>query len=1048
MDAHYGTLGILCAPFANAWCNGVSACPVVVPCVGCSCIHSSIEILMIQFNTISLHVIYTLHQQGDVPSAIEHYTSALATIPLNISKGGASNYENTMMVSTLLSNRAMCYLKLFEVQSTASTPEPKQLLLDCINDCTLALDHLETITSSDQSVNTARGKLLYRRAKALLATTTINSTSNATSNITDDTREQNLNSSAKDLLRLLQFNPNNKEAAALLRVVRAQHGSISGGMGRSRIAKVLGVLKSGDVDGGLHSLLGGEKLGGKEGMCSTLQCLRLLQGSLAEESASSAEEIGRGGGLPLLLQIARHGSVVAAAVPSTKKQSAAHDPQQMEQCRIASLHILSACCSYDSFILKYALRDSLPPQVLAQIVEEEAALSLSSSSSNDIARNTEGGSADVAVSAMALLVRLIVHWDHREVMRTFAPKIRDDGTLDASVPVAGEHVPEVDANSICRIAISALTWGSTNDNDGRAPRAALDLLSAWTASDLDALDAASDACFDSSPSTNSKQYTYTKAAHHRLTPEEMRQMKPRQVAAHRKREAEYQRNNLQRAIQHITVFCNEETGGLDSMLACAARATDHRLRREVGLQIGRMMSLFEEDDDVKKLITLALGCRDWNFGREEKDGEATSGLKSLTIEELDEEKEGGERKDCDSEEVILAMMKRGQLTASLLVGKPDVGTWALKYGWSNGNGLEELKQLISSNDPRAMSIASELVSAASSVESSRPLLASLVQEGTLDDLLTHSDADIRSGAASCAAKIGLASKALSEDEGEVLGLLDIAIELLFQEDNAESLGSSNVKTLSKIPSSKPSTESTSMDRGIEVMTYLASKTFVKERIANGYKPDGSPPNRETAIQRLVEIACAPKSGDAQMAFGLAGIFNLLSVSIETLQKEAFVGKDITKEQYDQLQSLGKTDEEKDVEAERGEREGDNPRAVSERIRKIANANVPRALVKLLEGSNSDATQEKLLEAMGRMASESSVRGIMIQQGCLSACLQLDKGVNTMDCCVLFAVPAQLILTQCLSVARNRTNQVKQKRRSYVKLGVALQSCSSLPIRVS
>jgi hypothetical protein len=248
MDAHYGTLGILCAPFANARCNGVSACPVVVPFVGCSCIHSSIEILMIQFNTISLHVIYTLHQQGDVPSAIEHYTSALATIPLNISKGGASNYENTMMVSTLLSNRAMCYLKLFEVQSTASTPEPKQLLLDCINDCTLALDHLETITSSDQSVNTARGKLLYRRAKALLATNTINSTSNATSNITDDTREQNLNSSAKDLLRLLQFNPNNKEAAALLRVVRAQHGSISGGMGRSRIAKVLGVLKSGDVD--------------------------------------------------------------------------------------------------------------------------------------------------------------------------------------------------------------------------------------------------------------------------------------------------------------------------------------------------------------------------------------------------------------------------------------------------------------------------------------------------------------------------------------------------------------------------------------------------------------------------------------------------------------------------------------------------------------------------------------------------------------------------------------------------------------------------------
>jgi len=129
-----------------------------------------------------------------------------------------------------------------------------------------------------------------------------------------------------------------------------------------------------------------------------------------------------------------------------------------------------------------------------------------------------------------------------------------------------------------------------------------------------------------------------------------------------------------------------------------------------------------------------------------------------------------------------------------------------------------------------------------------------------------------------------------------------------------------------------------------------------------------------------------------MAYGLAGIFNLLSVSIETLRKEAFIGKEITKEQYDQLQAMGKTEEEKDAEAKDDEREGDDPASVSERIRKLANANVPRAMVKLLEGSrNSDATQEKLLEGMGRMASETSARGIMIQQGCLTSCLQLDKG---------------------------------------------------------
>ena len=245
-------------------------------------------------------------------------------------------------------------------------------------------------------------------------------------------------------------------------------------------------------------------------------------------------------------------------------------------------------------------------------------------------------------------------------------------------------------------------------------------------------------------------------------------------------------------------------------------------------------------------------------------------------------------------------------------------------------------------------------------------------------------------------------------------LLDVAIELLSDEDGVETLKTSNYSSkttsLSKVPQTNSSTETTSMDRGIEVITYLVSKTFVKNKIANGYKPKESPPNRKTAIQRLVEIACAPNSGDAQMAYGLAGIFNLLSVSTETLQKEAFVGKEITKEQYDQLQALGKTEEEKEIEAKKDEKESDNPQAVTDRIQKLANASVPRAMVKLLEGSNSDSTQQKLLEGMGRMASEQSVRGIMIQQGCLSACLQLDKGVRYGTCPFLNLLLVRIIHT--------------------------------------
>lgn len=947
-------------------------------------------------------------KKGDLRNAIQYYTSALECI---------GDSDDDVVAATLLSNRAMCHLKAAEAPSQAEST--RQSINDCVEDCTAVLERLDAGAGGPEHNNALRGKVLYRRSKALvIAATSVRDPD--TDGSDDDERESMLNRAAKDLLQLLSFDADNKDAVALLRTAKSHHGKLGGGMGRSRISRALDGLRrrlqntsgaAGDIESHRNSANGTSK--GEDDL-DALQCLRILQGSLVEDVTSSAEDIGRRGGVELLLQIARHGI-------------AGPDDERTEL-RVASLHVLSGCCSHGPFLLRHAGRDNLAPPVLAQIVEEEAALS-----------NEGGGSADVAVASMALLVRLIVHWEHCEVARFFAPRIQPDGTVEEPVALTeGGHVQEVDGSSVCRMAKAAFVWGSCarnggpTNNDTKAPRAALDLIAAWTASNLDALDAASEACYAPLSSSPQNWTGQPKASHHKLTPEDVRGMKPRQVAAHRKREADYQHHNLQRAIRNISAFCSEEVGGLDSMLACAARVANHRLRREVGLQIGRMMSVFEEEDDVKMLIHKALGCTNWKVGKEDENSNVTAGLSTLTIEELDEEKEmdgdGGKEEGPDEE--LLAMMKRGQLTSSLLLGKPDVGTWAMKHGWSDGNGVEELKELISSNDPCAMSIASELVSAASSVESSRPLLLSLVEEGTLEDLLIHEDVDVRSGAASCAAKIGLASKALSADNDEVMELLDVAIELLFEEDDNNPGGERDVESSSKAKAflttkqalSNAAGDSTSMDRGIEVMAYLASKTFVKEKIANGYKPKGSPTDRKTALQRLVEIACTPKSGCAQMAYGLAGIFNLLAVSVETLRKEAFVGKEITEEQYGQLQcksfliyslhssfcshpisllkccvkynlALGKTEEEKAAEAKKNEREGDSPGLVSERVRKMANANVPRAMVKLMEGSSSDATQEKLLEAMGRMASETSVRGIMIQQGVLTNCLQLDKGVR-------------------------------------------------------
>ncbi len=377
-------------------------------------------------------------------------------------------------------------------------------------------------------------------------------------------------------------------------------------------------------------------------------------------------------------------------------------------------------------------------------------------------------------------------------------------------------------------------------------------------------------------------------------------MKPQQVATHWKREVEYHQIAPKRTICHISTFCSIETGGLDAMSSCAAPTNDHCSRHELGLQIRRLISVYDEKDDeeVKKSIHRVLDCTNWKDGN--KDGNGKRELPALSIEELnvDKEKEEGEYNKGSAAEMF-AIMKQAELTALLLLGKLEVGTWALKHGWLNGNGIEELKLLISSNDSHAMSIASEIVSVASSVESACPLLAMLVKEGTLEDLLIHPDANVRSCTALCMVKIGLASKSLLTDGEEVIELLDVVMELLFKEEEDEFKDKTpplaNDVTLSKVA------ESTSVDRGIKVLTYFVSKTFVKEKVASRYMQDGLPANCKPALQRLVKIACVLCSTDSQIAYGLAGIFNLIAVSINTLCKEAFIGKEFTQEQYDQLQ---------------------------------------------------------------------------------------------------------------------------------------------------
>merc|ERR1712166_581095 len=101
-----------------------------------------------------------------------------------------------------------------------------------------------------------------------------------------------------------------------------------------------------------------------------------------------------------------------------------------------------------------------------------------------------------------------------------------------------------------------------------------------------------------------------------------------------------------------------------------------------------------------------------------------------------------------------------------------------------------------------------------------------------------------------------------------------------------------------------------------------------------------------------------------------------------LRKEAFAGKEITMEQYDEIQRMKKTQEEKEIEVD-DELKDDNEDQCAERIVKMTNDGAPRALIQLTEGS-SDQSLEQIVLALNRIANVQSVRGTMIQQGVLSA----------------------------------------------------------------
>jgi hypothetical protein len=133
-----------------------------------------------------------------------------------------------------------------------------------------------------------------------------------------------------------------------------------------------------------------------------------------------------------------------------------------------------------------------------------------------------------------------------------------------------------------------------------------------------------------------------------------------------------------------------------------------------------------------------------------------------------------------------------------------------------------------------------VASAASTVEESRGMVTMLLDAGSMERLLMHENRDIRSGAAAAVAKLGLGGKDKEKaDEGDVMGMLQAAADLL--EDESGQFEASKSK---KDSSLKNSFGTTSLERGVEMVTYLISQSQCKEEIAAGFKAN---PNSKNSV---------------------------------------------------------------------------------------------------------------------------------------------------------------------------------------------------------
>ncbi len=148
-----------------------------------------------------------------------------------------------------------------------------------------------------------------------------------------------------------------------------------------------------------------------------------------------------------------------------------------------------------------------------------------------------------------------------------------------------------------------------------------------------------------------------------------------------------------------------------------------------------------------------------------------------------------------------------------------------------------------------------------------------------------------------------------------------------------------------------------------------------------------PPRRVSpAVASLVALDVDPRS---TAAYGIAHILAALTVSNHELKAKALADKEVSMEQYNQLQELARiktTDEfgNKIEEKKNDDDDEDSPELVRRRIQRIVANNAIPFLLKLLVNSSAQ-TVEATARALRQICVEESIRGLFVQLGGLKAC---------------------------------------------------------------